>query len=137
MRRRSYMLSIERLTEILHLVNKRTENTTGSSLLKTTCLDIRRKRYSMELLPLSTLRDSRNRTQRPLLFKRLLKIIKPLHPIFLAHQRTSDKAKLIEDLSLFTESAISLEEINGMRVDASTESLLPVKSYPITILENL
>ena len=131
------MLSIEKLTEILHQVNKRTENTTGSSPLKTTCLAIRRKRFSMELLPLSTLRDPRSLILRPPLFKRLLKIIKLLPPIFLAHQRTSDKAKLIEDLSLFMESAILLEEINGMRVDASTESPLPVRSYPITISENL
>ena len=91
----------------------------------------------MELLPLSTLRDLRSPIPRPLLFKRLLKIIKPLPPIFLAHQRTSDKAKPIEDLSLYTESAILLEEINGMRVDASTESPPPVKSYLIMISENL
>lgn len=137
MRKRSYMLSIERLTEISHLVNKRTENTTGSLPQRTTSLATKRRRYLMELPPLFTQRDPRSHTLRPLLFKRLLKIIKPLAPIFLAHQRTSAKVKLIEDPNSFTESAILLEVISGMQVDASTESPPPARSYLITTSENL
>lgn len=78
---------IEKLMEISNQENRKKETIIGNLIQMSTFLVMEKKEYWMELQKLFNQRDMEATSQRLLLLRKLLKISKEFHQIFLDNQR--------------------------------------------------
>lgn len=125
----------EKLTAITLQASKSKESITGNSTQQITDLDMVKREFSMELLLLCILRGTKSNTQRPSLFRRLLRTKRLLHQIFSESLRTWAKVKLTEELTSFTVSKMFKLVTHGTLQDAFMESQLRKRCSQTTISE--